>query len=187
MAIQFFGAVDRKIDLRTGESKITSEYPAWTMPRQIEIMEEGIAQKKRAMDMGFVDRANTGEHQVIIEREEQRLKEIKESKPKLTDQEKDVCAKVYKEVTGDIQKTMPYYYDMQKGHVDAHEQHRINSQPNIKMSDKACEIAKANGIKVSSNGMVSRNAASKLAKLIGHAIGENTNMERLRKDNRGNR
>ena len=182
MGVTFFGAVDRKIDPTTGKEKISSEYPAYTFPQQIENAREDIAQKKRALQTGAVDRESEGEYRLIIEREEKRLDDIERSRPKLSDSDKDNLASAYKDLTKGIAGTMPTYYDIHRNFVNAHEEHRRNSNPCIKVNGKTAELAEHNGIKVSKDGEMSRKEASRLAKIIGHNIGENTNMERLRKE-----
>ena len=177
MSVEFFGAIDR-----TRDGKISSEYPAWTFPRQIEMAREQITIKTNALESGSVDRYSEGEYRIIIDREVERLDNIEKSRPTLTNVEKDSCAKAYKDLTAGIQGTMPTYSDMHRNFIDAHEEHRKNSTPCIKVSGKTAELAESNGIRVSGSGEMRRKDASKLAKIIGHAIGENTNMERLRKE-----
>jgi len=177
MSIEFFGAIDRNKD-----GKITSEYPAYTFPQQIDNAREELAQKSRALQSGSVDRDSEGEYRILIEREEKRLQDIEKSRPILTDAEKDTCAKSYKDLTKGIKDSMPTHNDIHRNFVDAHEENRRNSNPCIKVAEKTAEIAEANGIRVTSDCEMSRKDASKMAKIIGHMIDENTNMERLRRD-----
>ena len=77
----FFGEIDRNKD-----GKIASEYPAWTMPRQIANAREEIDKKERALEGGFVERGTEGEYKIQIAREQKTLTAIVESKPRYTDQ-----------------------------------------------------------------------------------------------------
>ena len=177
---KFFGKIDR-----TKDGKISSTYPAWYFDRQIETLEEGIAQKKRTLEGGFVERGNEGEYRINIEKEEKRLHDIIEGKPNLSAVEKDKCAKAYDHMAKEISSSMYNRSDMMKGFVDAHEEYRNNSKPCIKATNDFAEMAVENGIKVQDNGLMARKDVEKLCKIIGRAIGKSTNMERLRKDGRG--
>lgn len=182
MGITFYGAVDRKRDKETGENKISSEYPAWTFPQQVENLKEDLAQKKRALQTGSVDRGSEGEYRLLIEREEKQLEAIEASKPKLTDVEMDMCDTAYKNIEKGVQDSLPTLKDMHRNFIDAHEENRLNQNPCIKVSDKTAEIASNNGIRVTKDCEMSRKDAWKLGKILGHILGKNTNMERLRKE-----
>lgn len=177
MSVQFFGAIDR-----TKDGKISSEYPAFTFPRQLDNAREEIGMKTRLLQSGSVDPASEGEYRAKLEREQERLDSIEKSTPNLNDVEKDLCAKAYKDLTDGVKGTMPSHSDIHRNFVDAHEEHRRNSTACIKVAGKTAELAEQNGIRVSDGGEMSRKDASRLAKIIGHVIGKNTNMERLRKE-----
>jgi hypothetical protein len=176
MPIQFFTAIDRNKD-----GKIKSDYPAWTFPQQIENAKEEIGMKERALQSGSVDRESEGEYKLLLERESKRLEAIENSRPKLDAIQIDLCDKVYKDLKKGIQDSMPSYSDIHMNFVDGHEEHRRNSKPCIKVTGKTAELAQNNSIRVSDKGEMSRKDASKLYKIIGHAIGKDTNVERLRK------
>jgi len=177
-SIEFFGAIDKSKD----GTKITSEYPAYTFPQQIENAKEGLAQKTRALQSGSVDRESEGEYRFLIEREELQLQEIEKSRPVLSDVQLDLCALCYKDLSKGIKDSMPTLYDIQRNFVDAHEENRRNSKPCIEVNAKTAGLAHGNGIRVSEGRKMSRKDASKLWKIIGHVIGQNTNVERLRKE-----
>lgn len=174
---EFFGKVDR-----TKEGKISSEYPAWYFDRQTELLQESIDQKERALKGGHVPRESEGEYQIIIDREKKRLAEIIDSRPKLSGTDLDKCAKAYKSTIKEISNSMYTRSDSMRGFVDPHDEHKLNSTPCIKVTDVTAEIALQNGIRITDNGHMARKDAERLCKIIGRAIGENTNMERLRKD-----
>lgn len=175
--IQFFGAVDRN-----SKGSVSSEMPAWYFDRQMELMQEEITKKQTALDMGFVARDSEGEYRANIEKETKRLDEIKASKPNLSDRDTDVCAKVYKELRTEIAPSMFTREEEHRNFVRPHEEHRINTLPCIKVSQKGAEIAKANGMDVSDKGELSRNNAVRLQMIIGRAIDSDVNIERLRKN-----
>ena len=182
MSITFYGAVDRKRDKETGENKISSEYPAWTFPQQIENAKEDLAQKERALQTGSVDRGSEGEYRLLIEREKKQLEAIEASRPKLNDVEMDTCDKAYKDISKGVGESMPTLKDMHRNFIDAHEENRRNQNPCIKVSGKTAEIAEQNGIRVTKDCEMSRKDAWKLGKILGHILGKPTNMERLRKE-----
>ena len=175
-SIQFFGAVDK-----TKEGRITSEYPAWTFPRQIENFDEEILRKERALESGIVPRDNIHEHMVALDRDKARRDEIVNSKPSLSSKQKDTCAKIYSEVGTLISDSMSSYSDMQRLRRDAHKEYGINNTPSIKLPPEAAKVAHDNGIKITNDRMISREGASRLWKLCGHAIEKETNVEYLRK------
>ena len=175
--IQLFGGIDRAKD-----GKITSEYPAYTFPQQIDNLKEEIGMKSRLLQSGSVDRESEGEYRILLDRDAKRLEEIENSKPKLTEVEKDICAKSYDDLSKGIKENMPTHNDIYRNFVNAHEENRKNSNPCIKVSGKTAEIADANGIRVTSGGEMSRKDASKLYKILGHITNQNTNVERLRKE-----
>lgn len=175
--IKFFGSIDLKADGITPASQV----PAWMMELQCDLMQEAIDQKQRALDSGSVERENEGEYRVLIERETKRLREIKESRPVFNDSQKDQCAKAYKELRTGIRDALPSRDDEKFGHVRPHEEYKRNVKGCIKITAGTIEIAQANGIRVDDKQQISRNDATRLQSFIGAAIGEDGNVERLRK------
>jgi len=183
MPIQFFG----KVDKRKQDGKIASEYPAWYMRSQIEELEESINRKERELQRGTIPPSEVMYAKAELEKEQKRLGEIRESEPKLTDAERDSISKVYKELGKEIQDTLFTKTDMMKGLADAHEEARLMVGDVISVKDKAfAEMCEACGIPLEREGKarraISRNEASRVYKIIGRYLGENTNIERLRRD-----
>ena len=174
--IQFFGAVDRN---KKGD--IASQMPAYTFSRQIELMQEGIDQKKRALELGFVASDNEAEYKQHIARETDRMQEILDSKPRLNDSDRDLCAKTYKELRAGIKETLTTVQDEQRGFVRPHEEHRKNKSACIKITEQTVDMCEANGIPVSDKGEISRDNAVRLQMMIGANIDADTNIERMRK------
>ncbi len=173
MAIEFFGKVDRN---RRGE--IASQMPAWYFDSFIEEMEENINRKERMLEQGNVPKNSIAAVREELKQEKQRLKEIKESKPQLSDTEKDTIAKTYKNIEEQIKDTLPTRSEELLGLVSPREELKKNKTPCIKINPS---IAKACGVK-SYQGKVTRDDAVRCYKMIGKLLDDNTNIERLRRD-----
>lgn len=173
--VQFFGAVDRN-----DKGKIVSQVPAWAMDAHIDELKEGIASKKRAIERGQIDADQVPRTKAEIHREETRLKDIINSKPKITAKTKDELAKAYTDLGVQIKESMFSRDEMMKGLASAGEEARRMITPIIKVDPK---LAEACGVKTY-RGKVSRNGASQIFKIVGKTIGDVTNVEYLRPDRR---
>lgn len=177
--VQFFGKIDRhKV---TG--KITSEYPAWTFSRPIEDLKESISRKERELEQGTIPPDKIMEVREEIKKEIQRLNDIEDSKPKLTDKQIDETSKIYKGLNVAIAPSLFTHDEIRKKIADPFEENNRNTKPCIKVSKETIELAEANEIKVT-DGMMTRNGAERLRKIVGKLLGENTNQEYLRKEKR---
>ena len=105
------------------------------------------------------------------------------SKPKVTGRDKDALADFYKSLEGDIRDSMFTRTDMEKGLADPHQELERQKTPgfNIKPHSK---LFHQMGIPVS-GGKATRDQLCKAYKVAGKLLGENTNVERLRKDRYG--
>lgn len=175
----FFGSADRNKD-----GKVGSEYPAWTMLPHIEEMEESIHSKKVQIDSGAIPVTEIAHAQDNLKREEERLGEILNSKPKVSDIQKDKIAKEYKSLGGKISKLMFSRDEEARGIASAHEEYRRTSRPCVKVDP---EIAAACNVKVNADSMVDRNQASKIWKIAGKFLDEPSNVEYLKVDKRKKR
>lgn len=173
--IVFFGDVDKN-----KRGTISSQYPAYTMLVHVDELKESIASKQRQLDRGVIPPADVPEAFEVLAREKARLEKIEASRPELSDGQKDRIAKEYKRLAKEISNSLFTRSEMQMGTASAHEEARRMVNPIIKVDP---EIAEACNIQTT-NGMVSRNDASRIFKIIGHTIGEATNVETLRKDKR---
>lgn len=171
--IKFFG----EVDLNKKGMK-ASEYPAWYFDRLIEDMEKEVSRKERALKAGQIRSDMVEKIRGEVEREKQRLYDIVNSKPKLTDFQKDKIAKEYDNLSNEIKESMFTRSEMMLGLASPHEEARRMSRPCIKINP---EIAKSLGMSTH-NGMVSRNNAERAYKIIGKRLEANTNPEMLRRD-----
>ena len=176
--IQFFGNVDRKG--KTKEGAITSEYPAFYFHNHYEELKETTERQGRQIKLGLVPPSELPYVKAEVERNKQRMVDIKEANPRLSDPQKDAIYKTYKELGDSIADSMYTRTDMKKGLVDAHEEARRMSEPIISIKGKE-KFLHNMGIKAQ-DGKISRNQASRAYKIIGKVLGENTNVEKLRRD-----
>jgi len=173
--IQFFGEID--LNDQTGERR--SEYPAWYFDVHIEELREGVERKQRQLDQGLILPDQVQMMKADIERENEKLKTIEKSRPRLTGEQKDRCWNAYKEVADQLATTMPTRKQTQDGLVNPHDElKRMKKTKHIEI-DPA--IAKSCGVKPV-NGKVTGDEAVKCYKILGKVLGESTNPERLRRD-----
>jgi tellurite resistance protein len=171
--IQFFGDVDL-----TDDNRVKSQLPAWYFDRQIDDMQEGIDRKKRAIKNRMIkeDQIPITENQ--IKAEEGRLKDIIESRPNLSGNQKDRCASAYQMLSEQIQATMPTRKQSRDGLVSPHQELKRMKGKHIKVDP---DIAAACGVKMV-GGKISGDEAARCYKILGKVLGENTNVEALRRD-----
>jgi hypothetical protein len=172
--IQFFGEVDLNKD-----GQITSQVPAWYLGPHIDAMETGIRRKEMQIERGAVESDQVPRLKAEIKRERTKLEAIKSSKPILTDAQKDRCASTYKSLGEQIKDTMPTRKETRQGLVNPHDElDRLKGKKHIKIDT---QLAAACGVKPV-HGKITGDEANKCYKILGKALGENTNVERLRKD-----
>ena len=183
MAIKFFGPEDRKGKKRTGE--IRSEYPAWYHPVRIEMLQESVNKDQRMLDSGAIDRVpNTEQFRQDLERRKVLLETIKDAKPVLTGKDKDRAASAYKSLGDQIRDYMPTRTDMKKGLANPHHENKLDSSPCVDVQGFV-DIARECGVNVPTNeNKISRKQAARVWKILGMALGERTNTEYLRRDNK---
>ena len=106
---------------------------------------------------------------------------MEKAMPKMDDKTKDKLFKVHKELGAKIADAMFTRSDMKKGLADAHEEARRMDTPVIKIGSDMSDIARACNVNPI-DGMVSRNQAEKIWKISSRFLGENSNIESLRRD-----
>jgi hypothetical protein len=179
-SVEFFGSVDRKDGKMDG--RIVSEYPAFYFTTHIDELVERIASNKRAIDSGAINPQAIPELRAEIERDTKRLSEINKSHIKLTGKDKDEAATLYKHLADHIQDSMFCRSDMMKGLANPHDELKRRITPIIPVG-KFGAVFKNMGIDPV-KGKVSRTQASRVFKILGKVLEENTNTEHLRKDYR---
>jgi hypothetical protein len=171
--IQFFGDVDL-----TDDNRIKSQLPAWYHDRQIDDLREGIDRKKRALKNRMIKEDQIARTENDIQAEEKRLKEVEESRPNLSGNQKDRCASAYQMLSEQIKSSLPTRKQSRDGLVSPHQELKRMKGKHIKI-DK--DIADACGVKMV-GGKISGDEAARCYKILGKVLGENTNVEALRRD-----
>lgn len=171
--IQFFGEVDLN-----DQGGIKSDMPAWYFDVHIENLRENIERKARGVERNLYapDQILRVKEEIKVERV--KLKEIEGSRPKLSGKALDKCGSAYESLQKQIRETMPTRKESKDGLVSPHEELNRMKSKHIKIDT---EIAKACGVHVV-RGKISGDEANKCYQILGKALGENTNVERLRRD-----
>ncbi len=155
-----------------------SSVPAWSLERQIGMLEDEVRAGETNIRMGTVPADEVYLAKETLNMKKNRLKDIIRSKPKLTDTQKDALAIKTKELGEEIKRSKFTQYEMEKGLADPHEEATRMTEPCI-LVDK--NEARRMGI-ATNNGYVSRNVAEGMWKnqmsLLGK--GNNLNTEMLR-------
>lgn len=171
--IQFFGSVDKNKD-----GKIASSLPAWFHDVQLEKLTEEVSRKERQIGRGEVP----PDHVFMVKNEVENLKkkitEIQMSKPTLRGGQKDMVHKEYQQLASQIADSMPTRREDRNGFVNPRDELKRMKSPHIAISQK---MADACGVKPV-NGKISGDQAARCYKMMGKVLGENTNVEKLRKE-----
>ena len=174
--IQFFGEVDLN-----PEGGRVADVPSWCFDIHIEEMQETIDRKRRQIELGIVTQESVHLMREEIKMEQDRLDQIVASRPKLTGNQQDKVYNAYNKLGQRIRDTLPTRKENEDGLINAHDELRRMKDKHISISP---EIAKACMVKPV-NGKISGDEANKCYRILGSALGENTNVERLRRDGGG--
>ena len=154
--------------------------PSWFHEQHMDILEEEVASKKRRIDRGEIPQESIPIVMNEIKAKEKKIKEIKSAIPKLNGKEKDNVAKTYNLLRNRIAETLPSRRDVNNGFVRPYDELNRCKEPIIEVDR---ELAAACNVKVV-NGKVSGDGANKMYMMLGRALGEDTNVEKLRRDGR---
>ncbi len=171
--IQFFGSVDCDRD-----GRVTSETPAWMLERHMEYLEDEINKKKAGLARGAYESDQVPRIKGEIEQEQKRLQDIINSKPNLTGANKDKCFRAYQRLAERIKESMPTRKDSKNGLVNPYQELKRMKEKHIPID---AEMAKACNV-TRKDGKISGDEAAKCYAILGKALGEDTNIERLRRD-----
>jgi len=171
--IQFFGEIDLN-----DQGGIKSDMPAWYLERHIEYMEEDIARKERQIQMGTVDPEVLPRMREEVKAERKKLRKITDSKPNLTDKQRDRCFRAHERLGKHIQDTMPTRKQTKDGLVDPYNEMKRMKTKHVPFDP---ELAAACGAKPV-HGKITGDEANKCYQILGKAIGESTSVEALRRD-----
>lgn len=172
----FFGEIDLN-----DKGGIRSDTPAWYFDVHIDELEESIARKKRMVENHLVEPDVALRMREEIKVEGEKLKAIKSSQPRLTGAQTDLCSTTYQDLGRQIRDSMPTRKEDQDGLVSPHQELKRMKTKHINIDPT---VALACGCKPV-NGKITGDEANKCYKIIGKQLGENTTVERLRRDGGG--
>lgn len=179
--IQFFSEIDMN---PSHPDQIGSTYPAWYYTEQYNRLSEDIEQEKRMLTMFNLPDASKPVKIAKIKKMEERLEKIKEAeanfKPNM-----DKIKVMSEELSEKISEAMYRRNDETKGFVNPHKVAESLITPCIEISGDIARIASDNGFNVSkkgSKGLLNLNDASRLWQISRKALGEDSNVETLRRD-----
>ena len=154
--------------------------PAWFHDVHLEMMEEEVGKKKRMLQQGRIPQDNIFMVQNEIKADEAKILEIKNSKPVLKGGQVDMVYKEYLSVGQQIAEAMPTKREEREGFANPRDELIKSNTAGIAISDK---MAHALGVKPT-KGKITLKQAQKFYKIAGKALGENSNIERLRREGR---
>lgn len=173
----FFGAVDRNV-----KGDIASELPAWMHEANLRQMEEEHESIERQIERGDIDPGDVPYQRQEAAKLKERTQAIRGSRPEMPDGDRDAIAKSRKELIELIRDKQYTVSEMKKGTASAHQEAKFMSEPCVKLSGKVAEMAQANGIPITSNGLVSRTQAERLYRMSSAYLGEDTSVESFRRE-----
>jgi chromosome segregation ATPase len=169
--ITFFGEVDR--NPRTGA--ISSEYPSWFWPRQLESLKDELRRTDQALDTGVGSKMELkAKHREL----KQRIESIEAANKGLSDTQKDKVRLHLSELEPEIARLMPTASKMRSGAADPHKEVEYDETPCIKVD---AGLARDLGVRTE-KGKVTRAGAQKMWKIMRRRLGEESNVESLRKE-----
>ena len=174
MAIEFFGEADRNI-----KGEVVSEMPAWYFKTHMRELKESLDRKNRQLDRGDIPRQSVPIVAQEIKKIEAKIDELKAGCPKLIGGQKDKLYKEYCKLQNEIRDSLPTRLENEKGVADPYVELSRMKKHHIKVDP---ELAKACNVKVDKAGKVTGDGANKMYKLFGRRLGENENVEKIRKE-----
>jgi hypothetical protein len=179
--IQFFS----ETDMSTADpNKIGSSYPAWFFRESLRRLEEDIELEEKMLKSWNLPDTSKPQKMAKIKDMKERRDKILEAQAALRPN-KDKINSMNAELGEKLADIMYRRSDDRNGYVNPHDVagHWIN--PCIEVSGEVAKIARDNGITVAkkgSGGMLTELDAGRLWKIGRAALGEDTNVERLRRD-----
>jgi len=173
MGIEFFGDIDKD---NTG--KVTSQTPAWFMDIHLEYLEEDTNKKRRQVERGEIPPEHLYMINNEIKNQQGKIDDIKAGRPKLIGGQKDMIAKQYHELQNLIADSLPTRRDDRRGYVNPRDELKRAKDKHIQVKP---ELAEACNMK-HNGGKISGDDANRMYRMMGRVLGENENVERIRKE-----
>ncbi len=182
--IQFFGEVDK--NKNQPDKGFGGEYPGWYFdgPRgQLATLKEEIRGLEKQNEIGAITKAQMLENEGEIEEKQKKYDTIVKSRPKLSGVNKDKVAGWCDELGEKIADAMYTYKAENRGTASPQDEANRMTYPCV---DVPKELAKVCGIQdIPAGGgpiRVTRTQAEKMWKISRKALGEQSNVETLRKE-----
>ena len=172
--VEFFGDVDRNKN-----NEITSELPAWFHREHLSILEEDADQLERQIERGDIPKLHISMTAQEIKTKREKIADIKAAIPKFTGANKNKISEAYFKLKNQIADSLPTHMENRKGYTQPREELDRMKSFHIPV-DK--DLAKACNVKTNIAGKVSGDGANKMFKMFGRILGENENVERIRKE-----
>ena len=177
--IKFFGAVDRERNDPNG--KILSAYPAWYYDEKIDRLKDDIAVRDNRLQAGRIPADRIEEEKKELYARRDRLQDIQQSKPKVTGKDRDEVAKFFRYLRDQVVNRLPSRTDLLKGTVNIRSEVMWKKKPSIDVGN-FLEMSKALGLVMPEKKKITGHQAMLALKILARLIGEETNIERLRRD-----
>jgi len=177
--IKFFGAVDRERNDANG--KILSAYPAWYYDEKIDRMKDDIIVRENRIVNGRVPTDRLEEEKNALDERKKRLKGIIQSRPKPVGKERDEVSKFFKHLRDQVINRLPSRSDVLKGTIEIRGEIMWKKKPSIGV-EGFVPMCESLGLTMPERKMISGHQAMLALKVLGKLLGEETNIERLRRD-----
>lgn len=173
----FFGAADKN-----GKGNIASTYPMFYYDVMGDNLRESIRRDKHAVENDLVPKGSLNEFKQALIDKEAKLRQFEMAVPKLSSKTKDRINRVREELGNEIRDRMFTYDQMQqtRGISYAQEEMRRMTEPCIKLTGDTLKAAHAANVRVT-GGKVTRTGAEKVWKIASKLLGEELNVEALRR------
>lgn len=176
--MEFFGEPD------IVNGKIGSEMPAWYFEPNIRRVSDKVNELERSLADDNIHDKSRPAKRIELKKHKDRLQKIEASRPKVDDRKLDALSKIRKSLRSKIAETMPSQSQMMRGTANANEEMQRAMQPCIAIEGDEVLFAKKCGMRIHEKrgeALVSRNDATRLWKLAGRLLDEDTNIESIRK------
>lgn len=157
---------------------VGSYMPPWAYDQLIEDLKTDINSDELKIKQANISADKINELSRTVKIKKERLEEIVSSRPKLNT---DTVHDIEKGLGEKIADSMFTRTDMMRGTADAHDEARRMVQPCIKLSDAEANFALGCNVVPNSDRMISRNQAAKMWKIARRYLGQNSNIEILRR------
>ena len=176
--ITFFGDLDRRPD-----GKVRSQNPIWADKALREQLNESIESEERRIKRGEIPEEHLEGAQSYLKKAKHKKTLVDESKPRLSDEERDIISKGRSIIAEDLKDMLPTDGQMQTGEgVEPHEEVKMMTEPVYKIKSKeVLATLKAANVKIFKGNYCTRNGMVKGFQGASEYLGEDASVEVLRR------